>query len=986
LYNYSVLMKKTIIILYLLTTNLLFSQSKVDSLQLEFKKTTIDSVKIKLLHHLFYQSMHDTPEFAKKTIINAINLSKQTNNKRLLAESYNYYADFLYSQSNYDSAITSYQKGLDLSKKNNYNRGTFNALSGLGKTFLEKGNFQKALEYRKLNFEMAEKLNDTLRIANSYLGIAAIHHEMEDYTKAMKYYTLASNRYQQIGNQLSFGIALTNISGVLIQIEDYEKALDYCVKSDSIFNKLNYKPGKAHTLRLLASIYTKKEQLEHAIDNQLKALSIYEQMGEVSQVAEVQHDIGKLYDTQEKHEKALTYYIKSLNIQKRIGDSVRLALSYNSIGESYYKLKNNKKAKAYLLKALDIAKITDIDLVSMLAYKNLSSIYANEKNFSKAYKNRIQYAKLKDSLYNKEKRELALDIEAKYQNEQKAKENALLATKNDLQRLQINKSKNERNTIIIFTIILLVLAGLLFYLFRVKQKANKELKELDRLKSNFFANISHEFRTPLTLIKGPIEQLEQNFDEKLSMNTVKMIRRNTNRVLNLVNQLLDLSKIDEGSLQLKLTEGDVYKCLRAVTSSFNSLAAQHYIDYKVEIPPRILWASFDRDKLEKVVYNLLSNAFKFSDDGSMISYDVTYSGQALQVQVNDSGKGISNDKLPFIFDRFFQIDSSSTKEKEGSGIGLSLAKELVEFMDGTITVSSELNKGSFFTFQIPVQEIMTRQKLLEDKSQVKKDPQRPQSFTFTSIDKRNVPSILLVEDNTDMRGFIKEQLIEFYKIDESINGKEGFNTAITNPPDLIITDLMMPKMDGITLCEKLKTNVNTSHIPIIMLTAKAGIDNKIEGLETGADEYLTKPFNIGELLVRIKNLIEQRQKLRELFTNKEIQMDPKKVTVTSIDQKFLEQVLALLEDQFSDPSFSVPQMQENLSMSKAQLHRKLKALTSEAPGKLLRNFRLKRAAQLISQKADTVTQIAYKVGFNDLSYFSKRFKELYGVTPSSYQN
>lgn len=979
-------MKKIFFILFLLITNLLFSQLKVDSLKLELQKTTIDSVKIKLLHHLFYQSVYDSPEFAKESIIKAINLSKQTNNKRLLAESYNYYADFLYSQSTYDSAITSYQKGLDLSRKNKYNRGMYNALSGLGKTFLEKGNFKKALEYQKLNSEMAEKLNDTLRIANSYLGIAAIHHEIEDYTKAMEYYTLASKKYQQIGNLLSFGIALTNISGVLIQIEDYENALNYCVKSDSIFNKLDYKPGKAYVLRLLASIYTKKKQLEYAIDNQLKALSMYKLMGEVSQVAEVQHDIGKLYDTQEKHEKALTYYIKSLNIQKRIGDSVRLALSYNSIGESYYRLKNNKKAKAYLLKALDVAKRTEIDPVSMFAYENLSSIYADEKNFSKAYKNRIQYAKLKDSFYNKEKRELALDIEAKYQNEQKVKENTLLATKNDLQRLQINKSKNERNTIITFAIILLVLAGLLFYLFRVKQKANIELKELNRLKSNFFANISHEFRTPLTLIKGPIEQLEQNFDEKLSMNTVKMIRRNTNRVLNLVNQLLDLSKIDEGNLQLKLTEGDVYKCLRSVIVSFNSLAAQHYIDYRLQIPNTVLWASFDRDKLEKIMYNLLSNAFKFSDEDSIISCDITYNGQILQVQVNDTGKGISTKKLPFIFDRFYQADGSFTKEVEGSGIGLSLTKELVEFLNGTITASSELNKGSFFTFQIPVQEILTRKKLLKKRTQIKKNSYKPQSFTFTSIDKRNVPSILLVEDNNDMRNFIKEELIEFYKVNESTNGEEGLYEAIINPPDLIITDLMMPKMDGITLCEKLKTNVNTSHIPVIMLTAKAGIDNKIEGLETGADEYFTKPFNVNELMVRIKNLIEQRQKLRELFTNNEIQIDPKKVTVTSIDQKFLEQVLILLEDQFSDPSFGVAQMQENLSMSKAQLHRKLKALTNEAPGELLRNFRLKRAAQLITQKADTVTQIAYMVGFNDLSYFSKRFKELYGATPSAYQN
>jgi YesN/AraC family two-component response regulator len=235
-----------------------------------------------------------------------------------------------------------------------------------------------------------------------------------------------------------------------------------------------------------------------------------------------------------------------------------------------------------------------------------------------------------------------------------------------------------------------------------------------------------------------------------------------------------------------------------------------------------------------------------------------------------------------------------------------------------------------------------------------------------------------------MRRFISEQLIKFYKVNEAINGELGLKKAIANPPDLIISDLMMPKMDGITLCKELKTDVHTSHIPVIMLTAKAGIENKIEGLETGADDYLTKPFDAKELLVRVRNLIEQRRKLRELFSDRQVQIDPKIVTVTSIDQRFLEQVLKLLEDNYPDSDFGVPQMQDNLAMSKTQLHRKLKALTNEAPGELLRNFRLKQAAQLLSQKADSVTQIAYKVGFNNLSYFAKCFKELYGVPPSAF--
>ena len=518
---------------------------------------------------------------------------------------------------------------------------------------------------------------------------------------------------------------------------------------------------------------------------------------------------------------------------------------------------------------------------------------------------------------------------------------------------------------------------------QLKIQAEK-LQEQDKAKSRFFANISHEFRTPLTLIKGPIEQLEQNFDEKLNMETVKMIRRNANRLLNMVNQLLDLSKIDEGSLKLAPTEGDVYKCLRAAASSFNSHAAQRNMDYKVGIPPIVLWASFDRDKLENIIYNLLGNAFKFSGDGSKITFFTAYTEHGLQIKVSDAGKGIPPEKLPYIFDRFFQVDDTNTRDKSGSGIGLSLSKDLVELMDGTITVSSEVGMGTFFTVQLPIQEIKTRQKREIENIPMPKKSISKEPFVLSGADKRNVPTVLLVEDNKDMRHFITEQLIKFYKVKEAHNGQAGLQKALAESPDLVITDLMMPKMDGIELCKNLKTNVLTSHIPVIMLTAKAGMDNKIEGLDSGADDYLTKPFDGKELLVRTKNLIEQRQKLRELYSNKEIQVHPKKVTVTSIDQKFLEQVLELLETNFAESDFGVPQMQNALAMSKTQLHRKLKALTNEAPGELLRNFRLKRAAQLLSQKADSVTQIAYRVGFNNLSYFAKCFKELYGVTPSSY--
>ncbi|PRX57516.1 signal transduction histidine kinase [Flagellimonas meridianipacifica] len=510
----------------------------------------------------------------------------------------------------------------------------------------------------------------------------------------------------------------------------------------------------------------------------------------------------------------------------------------------------------------------------------------------------------------------------------------------------------------------------------------ERLKELDTMKTRLFANISHEFRTPLTLIKGPIEKLESAEKNTISTPNIKMIRRNANRLLNLVNQLLDLSKLDSGKLRLNESEGDVLKCIRAAASAFSSHAASRKMDYQIKIPSHLLWASFDRDKLEKIVYNLLSNAFKFTEDEGRVIIEAEYRSGRLRLKVSDTGVGIAPDKLPHIFDRFFQVDDSYTREKSGSGIGLALTKELTELMGGIVFVESELSKGTLFRLVIPLEEIRSGQ-IQEDEEYAVRFIEEPRLTvgSFSTTDKED--KILIIEDNNDMRHFIREQLEQQYAVLEARNGKEGLKMAQKEMPELIITDLMMPQMDGITLCKKLKTDLVTSHIPVIMLTAKAGIENKLEGLETGADEYLTKPFNARELQVRTKNLIESRRKLRELFS-KNISLDPKEITVTSLDEKFLTQLLQLFEKNYVDSGFGLPQMQKELGMSKTQLHSKIKALTSHPPGELLRNFRLKRAAQLLLQQADNVSQIAYDTGFNSLSYFTRCFKQLYGMSPSEY--
>lgn len=961
------------------------SQQATDSLRQTLKATTADSTRISILHALFEEYQKDSIRKAEPTILQAIARAVASNDTARLIKGYQLYADFLRQQSREDSALVLVSRSMEMARITANRNAISDALNSMGAIYWQKGNFDKTREVLEENITLTKEMNDRNRMARSYVILGSMHSQLGEYTTAMEYFTLASRIFYELGDTRNYALGLGNIGYIQRSLNNYPSAERYFKQADSLYTLLDQPAGIAYAAYNLGVVYKNLGVLDTAFTYIRKSLRLYEALGMRKRVSYGYYTQGEIYRKKKDHPKALASYQKSLELARAVDDSVNIGYSLVAVAESYLELRQPDSARVYLREAGILADSLALDILAMDVHRDFSDIYEKEGNYLLALRHLKQFTVLKDTLYTREKRELGSEIEAKYQNERKTREIALLASEKELQSIQLSKRENERNTIILFAILAILLAGLVYNQYRIKQKSNKELRELDQLKSNFFANISHEFRTPLTLIKGLIEKLEQDPDEKLSRDDVKTVRRNTNKVLSLVNQLLELSRIDEGKLQLKPTEGDIYKCLRAAASSFNSHAAQRNMDYRVEIPKEVLWAAFDRDKLENVVYNLLSNAFKFSDDGEMVSFVARYAQNELTIQVSDSGRGIPTEKQPFIFNRFYQADSSLTKEHEGSGIGLSLSKDLIELMDGTITVSSEEGKGSFFTVQVPIERIKTRLPASKEAARnTERDMVKSAPFQLHKSNKRDVPEVLLVEDNEDMRQFIKAVLLKEYRILEAINGEEGLKKAISRMPDLLITDLMMPKMDGIDLCRQLKTKVETSHIPVIMLTAKAGVDNKIEGLDTGADDYLTKPFESRELLVRTRNLIRQRRMLRELFSNNKATVDPKEITVNSVDQRFLEMVLDLLEKEHSDSNFGVPEMQAGLAMSKTQLHRKLKALTNESPGELLRNFRLKRAAQLLSHKADTVTQIAYKVGFNNLSYFAKCFKELYGVPPSSY--
>ena len=530
----------------------------------------------------------------------------------------------------------------------------------------------------------------------------------------------------------------------------------------------------------------------------------------------------------------------------------------------------------------------------------------------------------------------------------------------------------------------------------------EKLHEMDQLKSRFFTNISHEFRTPLTLILGPAEQIEAQTVEGKTRESAHIIWRNARKLNRLVNQLLDLTKIEAGSMKLQARRQNVIPLLEDIISSFTSYAESKKISLELRAEKDALALYLDRDKFEKIMSNLLSNALKFTPRGGRVEVKVVNGEWEVWISVTDAGIGIPKNELEKIFDRFYQVDSSPYREFEGTGIGLSLTKELVELHGGIITVESEEGRGSTFTVAFrkgskhlrPDQIVNTsqesygekedhREEFEGDKVQWTKTSRADALMMVHPVDGQR-PHLLIVEDNSDMRNYISAILRSDYEIIEASNGVEGLSEAIDSIPDIIISDVMMPKMDGHEMCAKLKDDLRTSHIPIILLTAKGSTEDKIEGFKTGADAYIPKPFEAAELIARLKNLLDQRNRLHEHFRQRGLVELDENVS-TSGDRQFLQRVSESVSKHIGDGAFGVEDLAREVGVSRSLIQKKLTALVGEPPGELIRRFRLNKAAELIEQKWGNVAQIAFEVGFNDPSHFAAAFRKQFGVSPSEYR-
>ena len=542
---------------------------------------------------------------------------------------------------------------------------------------------------------------------------------------------------------------------------------------------------------------------------------------------------------------------------------------------------------------------------------------------------------------------------------------------------------------------------------KLEQAESEKFRQLDHIKTEFFSNISHEFRTPLTLILGPLENIIQGRYKGNLRKEAEIMKRNARRLLRLINQILSLSKLDAGKMKLQVSEQDLSLFIRHVVSNFESAARHNQIKLGTYLPAKPFKAYFDSEKMEEILENVVGNALKFTPAGGKViirlgnqkipdTRDSTIIRSMVEISIQDTGIGIPMDDIDRIFDRFYQIDNSHTRKHQGAGIGLALVNELVKLHHGTIKVHSSPGKGTKFTILLPLgrdhftDDVIVPTSSIEAALVPELDGYLQEEHPgegISNLDIINIntllPLILVVEDNADMRHYITHSLDHQFKFIEAENGFHGFSKAIETIPDLIITDLMMPGLDGYELSQKIREDERTRHIPIIMLTAKAGKENLIAGYECGVDDYVIKPFDQEILLARIHNLLRERQLLREKFTRQWIK-DGIEVGACTPDEKFIKKINEILELNYFNQAFGTRLFVRECGLSQSVLYRKLKALTNLSPNVYIRNYRLIKAFHIISQGENDISSAAYATGFNNLSYFSRSFKQLFKKSPHDF--
>lgn len=939
-----------------------------------------------------------------------------------------------------DSALFYYKKVDEFARRNNNNFLIVENNLNMCTAFRTLGEMENAFQMAQEAIVLLEKINSNTSLKKqAYVQLGLMERDRGNFKKAIDYLEKAIVIVRQVNDQKFLSIFLTIVGEMHVTLEQYTPALECLNEAENINKVIDFKSSASTCFRLLTTIHRemgdyekaweylhKTEQIDQEIKDDLRGVYTLIERGkiqiDVQQLDSAKHSFKKAYQklglnriSKPKLEvcvnlvKVALLQQDDVEVTKWMDEAIKIAQNIKGIDESYLPFlsiyaevlmhqKKYEKSIAFFKKAIEANIKMQVPSIDKNCFAGLAAAYSRIRRFEEAFYFQNKHMLIKDSLSKLARLKQAMQLRTQYESQQKDQQIVAMEREQELQELTVINQRAELIQqrqylfLLLLSIFLIGSVSLLFFnryklkrknetlilqtkqleLERKQEKTDSQL-EMAELRSEFFTNVSHEFRTPLTLILGPLKDLLKQKDLSYQKK-LEGIYSNASQLLSLVNETLNFSKLKSGHLPLDASSLKLGTFIKEQVQSFTVLSESQGTSIEFIDESQDCIVDFDANKLKKVITNLLSNAFKHTKQGDAIVVKIhAFKEESICISITDTGAGIAQEHLPYIFDRFYQANHQST----GTGVGLSLSKQLVELHGGKITVKSTPAKGSKFEVSIPIKQQTNSVETINTNA----DTIRKQEFPNENSSSKTV---LVIEDNDQLRQYLKELLQAQYQVISAADGEEGIALAEQHSPELIVSDVMMPKKDGLALTRYLKQHLPTSHIPIILLTAKASIESKLQGLEIGADDYLTKPFDSRELLERCKNLIQQREQLRTLFSTNYF-VSPKKIAHNELDQQFLSKAINIIEDQDNFPDLSVEQLCKELAYNRSGVHLKLKALTGKNTTAFIKSIRLKKAAKLIRETHKNMNEIAAQVGFGSRQTFNRAFKEQFDLTPTEFR-
>jgi len=914
------------------------------------------------------------PEKALPLLDQLKTLAKQQNKTKELAFAYLYEGHVKYRIGKSDEAIRAYQQSAQIASKLKDQYTYLKAEGSLAQLYLSIG--KDALAEKNLLAIEAKYKNapKTFGLEDTYFLLGSINHDKKYLNTSLKYFLKVDAMIKD--KDLD---AIYYRMGVFVEIASLYKDLGNKTKALESINKAMELQEKTSQISPLMESMITKGMILLAFDDPNSALPY---LGRAFEYAEKNNQegmlnnaalpLGEAWQKKGDYKKSIHYLEIAKAISKKNSNNEFLIKIYNLSARNYLRTTNFKRYNDFIIACEDLLQKNPDDAQNLELLKTKIEFAKANKKFDEALALTQMRDNLQQKIDQKAEEDSFEDFETKYQSEKKAQQIKLLSVEKQL----AEKQKNTQLVIFGAIVLLLIIAGFMIYAaYRNRIRTAEKLREINQMKSKFFANISHEFRTPLTLIKSPIQNLKASKTDYDQQKQLALIDKNADRMLELVNQLLELSKIDSGHFKLILKEDALDNFLSSIIEPFEYQAKEHSISFISNIE-KTGNQYFDKDVIEKIVTNLLSNALKYTVNKQPVYFSGTIEKKQLHLRISNSGTDLKKEDLPKLFERFYQ----KNENQNSSGIGLALVKELVDLYNGSVEAALD-GQTLRFLVKLPLDETNANALAVVENTNPAPAPESgPKEIKPANTE---LPILLIVDDNAEIREVLKGIFANDYKILEAPDGEKALKIARKEIPDCIISDIMMPKMNGLAFTNAIRNDELTSFVPLILLTAKTSEETHIEALKNTADAFLTKPFNHEILKATVVQLIAERRKLQERYS-RELVLRPMDIVINSVDGKFIDRLQLVLEKELANPAFTTDDFAGELGMSRMQLHRKLKTLIGVSATEFLRNERLKSASGLLKQNHANVSEIAYSVGFNDVSYFSKCFKERYQMTPTEY--